>query len=251
MHQIGIVEHLDRIKGMEFAKDRMRTEEVVISNPKGNGVISRIKEFIAAGVAVGSFEGAVETFDHLLERTKLCGNGIIISEPDYLRDIEFEWIILAQSKLLSGKRISRIPVRNEAEVLRQGFEILKRHAHGHDARTDTTVIGNPVADDGTGNRIHDEPDVGFNTLDLDVGLISDKGGRLFEWIGHEKRAHESSGGSAIVFNRRVRDIDAVDFLESQCGFPQRKPQIDRTSQAKSHNMGVMLAELQGESILRK
>ena len=251
MHQIGVVEHLDRIKGMEFAKDRMRTEEVVISNPKGNGIISRIKEFIAAGVAVGSFEGAVETFDHLLERTKFCGNGIVIGEPDHLRDIEFERIILAQSKLLSGKRISRIPVRNEAEVLRQGFEILKRHAHGHDAGTDTTVIGNPVADDGTGNRIHDEPDVGFNTLDLDVGLIGNKGGRLFEWIGHEKRAYESSSGSAIVFNRRVRDIDAVDFLESQCGFPQRKPQIDRISQAKSHNMGVMLAELQGGSILRQ
>ena len=34
LHQIGVVEHLDRIKGMEFAKDRMRTEEVVISNPR-------------------------------------------------------------------------------------------------------------------------------------------------------------------------------------------------------------------------
>ena len=57
MHQIGVVEHLDRIKGMEFAKDRMRTEEVVISNPKGNGVISRIKEFIAAGVAEDFLNG--------------------------------------------------------------------------------------------------------------------------------------------------------------------------------------------------
>lgn len=66
---------------MEFADDRMRAEKVVISNPKGNGVISRIQEFIAAGVAVGSFEGAVETFDHLLERTKLCCNGIILVSP--------------------------------------------------------------------------------------------------------------------------------------------------------------------------
>ena len=99
----------------------MRTEEVVISNPKGNGVISRIKEFIAAGVAVGSFEGSIETFNYLLERTKIRGNGIVIGEPDHLGDIEFERIILAQSKLLSGKRISRIAVRNEAEVLRQGF----------------------------------------------------------------------------------------------------------------------------------
>lgn len=210
---------------MEFANDRMRTEEVVISNLEGNGIISRIKEFIAAGVAVGSFEGAVETFDHLLERAKFCGNGIVIGETDHLRDIEFERVILAQSKLLSGKRISRIPIRNEAEVLRQGFEILKRHAHGHDARTDTTVIGNPVADDGTGNRIHDEPDVGFDPLNLDVGLISNKGGRLFEWIGHEKRARESSGGSAIVFNRRVGDIDAWISLRANAVFRRESPRL--------------------------
>ena len=35
----------------------------------------------------------------------------------------------------------------------QGFDILKRRAYGHDAGINTTVIGNPVADDGTGNRI--------------------------------------------------------------------------------------------------
>ena len=49
----------------------------------------------------------------------------------------------------------------------------------------------------------------------------------------------------------MRDIDAVNFPESQSGFAQRKPQIDRISQAKSHNMGVVLAELQRGRILRQ
>ena len=41
MNQIGIVERVDGIKGMEFAKERMWTEEVAVSNPKRNRIIGR------------------------------------------------------------------------------------------------------------------------------------------------------------------------------------------------------------------
>lgn len=218
-----MIEDVNGIQSLEFTKDRMRTQEVVVGNPEGNGIVGGVEELISAGIAVGRFEGAVETFDHLLEGPEFGGNRVVIGKTDDLSNIEFERILIAQSKLLSGKGVSRITVRNEAEVLRQGFDILKCHAHRHDAGTDTAVIGNPVADNGTGNCIHDEPDVGFDAFDFDVGLVCDKCGGFLGRVGHEKRAHKSSGGSAVVFNRRVRDIDAVNFLESQCCFAQRKP----------------------------
>lgn len=43
-----------------------------------------------------------------------------------------------------------------------------------DAGTDTAVVRDLIAKDGTGHCIHDEPDVSFDSADFDIGFISSK-----------------------------------------------------------------------------
>ena len=73
-----------------------------------------------------------------------------------------------------GKRIGAIAVRNEFEVFRELLKSLKGHAHGKDTRANSTVIGHLITDDGTAGSIHDQPDVGFDAADFDVGFIGHK-----------------------------------------------------------------------------
>ena len=48
------------------------------------------------------------------------------------------------------------------------------HAHGKDTGTDAPIVRYLVADDGAAGGIHNEPDIGFDAADLDVGLIGNK-----------------------------------------------------------------------------
>lgn len=71
----------------------------------------------------------------------------------------------------------------------------KCHSHGEDAGTDTTVIRYLIADDGTFSGIHDEPDIGLDTADLNIGFIS---------------SEYTAGAIIVVVNKRF-DTDGGSF----------------------------------------
>ena len=122
-------------------------EEVVVGDPKSDTVVRPIEVVVAAGSPVGEFEGAIHSFHDLLEWAELFGNSIFVGKPDDLGDVEVEILAVVQIELLSGERIGRISVGNEAELLRELPEVLQSHAHGQDAGTDTAVGRDPVAKD--------------------------------------------------------------------------------------------------------
>ena len=96
----------------------MRSEKVIISNPKGDVVVGTLIVIIAAGDSVGGFKRTVEALDHLLERAELFGDLIFISKSDDLGDIKTELISELMEELLGCKRISTVSIGNKAEVFR-------------------------------------------------------------------------------------------------------------------------------------
>lgn len=87
------------------------------------------------------------------------------------------------------------------------------HTHGKDTWANTTVIGNLVADDGTGGGVHDEPDLGFDTADLYVGFISSERIPFFIGVLVYKRLDADSGSFAVVGNLLVGDVDVVKVFQ--------------------------------------
>ena len=82
----------------------------------------------------------------------------------------------SREELLGSKRIGTVAVCDKPEafgkVIAQFPESLP---HGLYAGTDRPVHGSGIADDGAADGIHDEPDIGFDTADSDIGFISDEG----------------------------------------------------------------------------
>jgi len=58
----------------------MRAQEVVVSEPKRNGVIRAVVVIVTAGDAVGSLESTVQAFNQLFEATELSRDGIIVGK---------------------------------------------------------------------------------------------------------------------------------------------------------------------------
>ena len=82
--------------------------------------------------------------------------------------------------------------------------------HGQDAGANAAIIRTTVAEDGTLDGIHYEPDIAFLAPDLDVGLVSGEiAGRLVIVVIYE-RLDEHSRGLAVIGDLLVRDPDAVD-----------------------------------------
>ena len=227
----------------------MRSEEVIISNPEGDIVVGTLIVVIAAGYAVGGFKRTVETLDHLFERAELFGDFVLVREPDDLSDIKAEVLTELVEELLSRKRIGAVAIGDKAEVFRKLFQLTESHAHGKDAGTDTAVVGDLIAKDGTGYRIHDEPEVSFDPADFDVSFIGNEGGSTFIVIVVNERLDDKGGSPGVVGNLLVGDPDVVKIFESLRGFAQGEAEIDMESQAEPHDMGVMAAEFQRGSIL--
>ena len=97
----------------------MAAEEVVVSDPEGNGVIGALKVVIAAGIAVRSFKSTVEALDHLLEGAEFFRNGIIVGQAYDLGNDKSEGLTEFQGKLLCGKQVGRVTVSDKAELLRK------------------------------------------------------------------------------------------------------------------------------------
>lgn len=64
-----------------------------------------------------------------------------------------------------------IPIGNKFKVFGQFFQMFPCYTHGENARTNTTIIRYLITKDGTTGDIHNEPDVGFDASDFDIGFI--------------------------------------------------------------------------------
>ena len=226
-------------------------EEVVVGDPKSDTVVRPIEVVVAAGSPVGEFEGAIHSFHDLLEWAELFGDCIFVGQTDDLGDVELKVLAVVQIELLSGKRIGRVTVGNETELLRKLLKMLQSHTHGQDACADAAIGRDAVTEDGTGYRIHDEPDKSLFTFDLDVGFITDHVGRGAIVIGVNKGLDDKGCGPGIVGDLLVRDADTIKIVHSLGGLAKRQLQIHMESQAQGHDIGIVFGEIERRSILRK
>ena len=229
----------------------MRSEEVIIGDPEGDIVVGTLIVVIAAGYAVGGFERTVETLDHLFKRAELFGDFVLVCKSDDLSDIKAELLTELVEELLGRKRIGAVAIGDKAEVFRKLLQLTESHAHGEDAGADAAVVRDLIAKDGTGHRIHDEPDVSFDPADFDIGFIGDKGGSGLILIVVNERLDDEGGSPGIIGDLLVGDPDVVKIFESLRSLAQGETKIYMESQTEPHDMGVMPAELQGRSISRK
>ncbi len=81
--------------------------------------------------------------------------------------------------------------------------MLECHPHCQNAWTNTTIIRYLIADNRAFGSIHDKPDIGFDTTDFDVCLISSKYIASFVIVVVYERFYADRGGFAIVGNLLV------------------------------------------------
>ena len=249
-HVVGIFQMLYFIEDTVVVV-LMRSEEVIIGDPEGDIVVGTLIVAIAAGYAVGGFKGTVETLDHLFERAELFGDFVLVCKSDDLGDIKAELLTEVVEELLGRKRIGAVAIGDKAEVFRKLLQLTESHAHGKDAGADATVVRDLIAKDGTGHRIHDEPDVSFDPADFDIGFVGNKGGSGFVIVVVNERFDDEGGSPGVVGNLLVGNPDVVKVFESLRGLAQGETKVDMESQAEPHDMGVMPAELQGRGVFRK
>ena len=204
----------------------MRAQEVVIGNPESQVVVGTVDAVKAVCVAVGSLVGAVEPFDHLLERSVFRGNSVVVGKSDDLCDLEGKGFAELFGKLHGGEGIGTVAVSDELELFREFCKSPEGHAHGKDARADAAAVGHLVADDGPGGGVHDEPDVGFDAADFDVGFISGKYFPFFVGVLIDKGLDADGGSLAVVGYLLVGDADVVQVFQGLRGFAEGKAQID-------------------------
>ena len=169
-HVIGAFQHLDLVQYLVVVVF-VGTQKVIVCNPKSKVIVGTVDVVKSVRFPVGSLVGAVQAFDHLLERTIFSGNSIVVGKTKDLGDVEVKGVTEFMEELLSGQRIGAVSVGNQTEVFRKLFEVPERHAQCHDAGTDPTVVRDLITDDGTFGGIHDEPDIRLDTADLDIGFI--------------------------------------------------------------------------------
>ena len=115
-------------------------------------------------------------------------------------------------ELLGSKRVGAVSISNEAEAFGKFFEVSEGHTHCHDTGTNAPVVRDLVAKDRAFGGIHNEPDVGLDATDLDIGLIGGKGGTSAVIVVVHKWFHADGGGFAVVGDLLMRDGDAVEVF---------------------------------------
>lgn len=184
----------------DFAAEVMvRPEEVVVGDPKGEIQTRIVEAVVTAGIAVRSLESAIQPLDQLLVRPKLFRDFIVIGEADDLSDVETESFAKPLLELHGGERIGAVAIGNEGEAFRKLVsEVRKSLTHGQDAGANAAIIRTTVAEDGTLDGIHDEPDISLLAANLDVGLVSGEiAGRLVIVVIYE-RLDEHGRGLAVI-----------------------------------------------------
>ena len=227
----------------------MRAQEVVIGNPESQVVVGTVDAVKAVCVAVGSLVGAVEPFDHLLERSVFRGNSVVVGKSDDLCDLEGKGFAELFGKLHGGEGIGTVAVSDELELFREFCKSPEGHAHGKDARADAAAVGHLVADDGPGGGVHDEPDVGFDAADFDIGFISGKYFPFFVGVLIDKGLDADGGSLAVVGYLLVGDADVVQVFQGLRGFAEGKAQIACSVRHKDMTWALCLLNLREEAFL--
>ena len=93
------------------------------------------------------------------------------------------------------------------------------HPHCQNAWACATIIRYLIADNGTFGSIHDKPDIGFYTTDLDVSFIGSKDFSSLVIIVVNERLDTERSRLAVISDLLMRDGDAMDIFKSHAGFP--------------------------------
>ena len=211
-------------------------QKVIVGDPENQVIVSPVNVVKTVCVTVRSLIGAVEAFDHLFKRAVFRGDRIVVGKPDDLGDFEGKVFARPFNEFHGGERIGTVAVSDELELFRQLCKPLEGHAHGEDAGTDTAVVRYLVADDGACCRIHNEPDVGFDAADFDVGFISGEHIPFFVRIVIYERLDADSGSLTVVCDLLVGNGDVVEVFQCLRGFAQREPEVNMESKAQGHDM---------------
>jgi len=226
----------------------MRSEEIVKGNEQGNvGVRSGIGTITISG-SVGELESAVEPLDNLFKPAILGRYIIIVGKADHLGDIELHTPF---SKLLTGQQVDGKPIGNKLKRLsRELPELVESHSHGQHTRSKVSSVGHLVTKNRLLYRIHDEPDVMPDFLDLDVCFI---GGNVVGWIvieGIYKRLYNDRGGFNIVGNRHMGDRNPMDIANRPSRHSGRKAEVDAVRQAKAEDVRREFPEVEARTAFR-
>ena len=250
-HVVSVLEFFHTVQD-PVTVELVRTQEVVISDPERKLVIRAFYTVEAVRMAVRRPVGTVETLDQLLVWTVPGGDGIVVCKADHLRDLKLHPLAELKEELLCCKRIGAVAVGNKKEAFRKLIlQLLKGHAHRHDAGTYAAVVGDLIPEDRTAGGIHDEPDEGMDAADLNVCLISHKGLAGLIVVMVHKGLYTECGRLTVVGDLLVGYLKAIEIHESLGRFPQGKPEVDVQGKAEPHDVGVVLAETQGRGVLRE
>ena len=190
----------------------MWTQEVIVSDPERQIIVGTVDVVEPICMAVRSFISTVQSFNHLFEWTMFCRDSIIVGKSNDLGDGKSEIFAKFLCEFHSGKGISTVSVSNKFKVFRKLFEILEGHTHSKDAGPDTTVIRYLIAKDRAGSGIHDQPDIGFDTTDFDVGFISSEDLILFVGVVIHERLDADGGSLTVVGDLLVGDADVIQVF---------------------------------------
>ena len=152
-------------------------------------------------------------------------------------------------ELLGRQGINAVTIGDKMEIIGKFFKVPESHAHCHDARANTPVIGHPVADDGALSRVHNEPDIVFDSADFYIRFISRVCIAGLVVIIVNKWFDTQSSGFAVAGDLLVRYLDVIQVLECLRCLTQGKAEVYMERQAQGHDMGVEFTESEGGSIL--
>ena len=212
-HAISTLQHFHLIEDF-VAGVFVGTQKVVINNPESQVIVGAVDVAEAVGMTVRGFISPVQTFNHLFERTVLGGNSIVVGKSNDLGDFKSEVFAKLLYEFHCGERIGAVSISNEPKILRQFREVPECHTHSEDTGADAAVIGDLIADDGTGGGVHDEPDVGFDTADFYVCLIGCEHLPFLVGILVNERFDADGGSFAVVGDLLVGDADIVKVFQS-------------------------------------
>ena len=169
----------------------MRTQEVIIGNPKRDVVDRAILCTISAGSAVGFLECRVQSLDELLERAGFFRYFIVICKTNDLGDEDFA--IFFNLKLLG------ITISDEFQGFDRKFlKRIKCYPHGKNTGTNIAECKDLISKNRLGYLVHDEPDIRLNAFDFCVDFSDSQFIGRFVVVGIHERPYDNSSGFGIV-----------------------------------------------------
>ena len=195
-------------------------QEVIISDPEGQVIVGAFDAVKAICFPVRSLVGPVQPFYDLFKGTVFFRHSIVVGKSNDLSDLKGKIFAKLLCKLYGSKGIGTVAVSDKLEVFREFLKALEGHAHGKDTRSDPTVIRYLVTDDGTAGSVHDEPNIGFDAADLDVGLIGDKSRPFAIGILIDEGFDADGGRLTVVGDLLMGDLDVIKVFEGLAGFTE-------------------------------